>query len=110
MKAKSAKLTIKHEFINKYTIKEKKGSGGTALAFLTTEKETKKDYIVKFLSPEKIDFFEREVNILEKLKTKNNPNIISMIEYGKGYFHIDEEKYYIVLEYAPNRELVDYVY
>ncbi len=50
MKAKSAKLTIKHEFINKYTIKEKKGSGGTALAFLITEKETKKDFIVKFLS------------------------------------------------------------
>ena len=110
MKAKSAKLTIKHEFINKYTIKEKKGSGGTALAFLITEKETKKDYIVKFLSPEKIDFFEREVNILEKLKTQNNPNIISMIEYGKGYFHIDEDKYYIVLEYATNRELGDYVY
>ena len=53
MKAKSAKLTIKHEFINKYTKKEKKGSGGTALAFLITEKETKKDYIVKFLSPRK---------------------------------------------------------
>jgi len=57
MKAKSAKLTIKHEFINKYTIKEKKGSGGTALAFLITEKETKKDYIVKFLPPEKNCFF-----------------------------------------------------
>ena len=109
MKAKSGNLTIKHVFINKYTIKEKIGSGGTALAFIITEKETKIDYIAKFLSPNKNIFFEREVNILETLKTQNNPNIISFVESGKGYFHIEEEKNYIVLEYAPNRELYDYV-
>ena len=60
MKAKSAKLTIKHEFINKYTIKEKKGSGGTALAFLITEKETKKITSLNFYLLKKLIFLKEK--------------------------------------------------
>ena len=51
------------------------------------------------------------MTILRNLKAENNPNIIQIIESGKT--SIERIEYpdlnYIILEYASNRELYDYV-
>ena len=107
MKSKSASLGSEHLFNEKYTIKEKKGGGGTAKAFLVLEKKTQKEYIAKII--EDYDNYKREIKIYEKLNAKNNPNIIKMIDHGIGYIQYERKQNYIILEYAPNRELFDYV-
>lgn len=68
MKSKSASLGSEHLFNEKYTIKEKKGGGGTAKAFLVLEKKTQKEYIAKII--EDYDNYKREIKIYEKLKLK----------------------------------------
>ena len=104
------------DFNEKYIIKEKKGSGGTAQAFVVVEKNTKTKYIAKIIDKDTDKFFEREVEILNILNNKNNPNIIRIIESGQGFIDMKdeekgekEEKKYMILEYAHNRELDDYV-
>ena len=103
----------KDSFNKKYIIKSKKGFGGTAKAFLVYEKSSKKTYVAKLVPLKKKDFFEKEVEALTQLNKENNPNIIRLIDSGIGLFDVSdnkkEEKYYIILEYAHNRELYDYI-
>ena len=111
MKAKSSPISVKELFNEKYKIKEKKGSGGSAKAFVVVVKETKREYIAKLVDNN--DYFQREVSILSTLKGQNNPNIIRIMDSGRGYIdrinHPKEEMNYIILEYAANRELFDFV-
>ena len=103
----------KDSFNKKYRIKSKKGFGGTAKAFLVYEKSSKKTYVTKLLSMEQKNSFDREIEALTQLNKENNPNIIRLIDSGIGLFNRPdnkkEEKYYIILEYAHNRELYDYI-
>ena len=57
MKAKSSPISAKELFNEKYKIKEKKGSGGSAKAFVVVEKETKREYIAKLVDNN--DYFQR---------------------------------------------------
>ena len=104
----------KELFNKKYVIVSKKGWGGTAKTFLVNERKTSKKYIAKIIEKEDKDFFDREVNFLNILNKEKNPNIIKKIDHGIGYIgkfnHDKKEKKYIILEYAPHRELFDYIY
>lgn len=109
MKSKSGPITSKEIFSDKYKIIEKKGIGGTARVYLVIEKDTNQEYIAKLVKDN--DYFNREKTILRNLKAENNQNIIQIIESGKT--SIERIEYpdlnYIILEYASNRELYDYV-
>ena len=72
------------EIDSKYKIIEKIGAGGQANAFLVEEKETKKEYVAKVLKREDSKTIKNEIDILKELKAYNNPNIIKIIDSGKG--------------------------
>ena len=70
------------EIDGKYIIKEKKGSGGTANAFLVTEKGNNTEYIAKVLKKDNEDtrtYYNNEVKYLTIFKNDNNPNVIKLL-------------------------------
>ena len=97
---------------NKYTILEKKGKGATAKVYLVEENTTKKHYAAKILI-KIISSFEREVDILKRVSSLNNPYIINLIDYGEGPVKLgsnpEETKQFAVLEYASKGVLFDYI-
>lgn len=107
------------EIDGKYIIKEKKGSGGTANAFLVTEKGNNTEYIAKVLKKDNEDtrtYYNNEVKYLTIFKNDNNPNVIKIIDNGEGPVIRRNRnngqpltKKYIVLENAPYRELADFI-
>ena len=98
---------------NKYDILEKKGSGATAKVYLVKDQEANKIYAAKVMK-EQTAYFDKEIEILNSLKSVNNPFMINLIDNGTGNVVLKnkvlENKQYIVLEYAPKGELFNYVY
>ena len=103
----------------KYLIIKKKGSGGTANAFLVQQKGNDTNYIAKVLKVEDkkyIKYHENEVKYLKILKEYSFPFVLNIIDNGEGPIIRKNRnkglpliKKYIVLEYAPNRELADFI-
>ena len=97
---------------DKYEILENKGKGSSAMVYLAKNKETKKNYAIKVFKDISSDF-KNEISFQEKVSLLNIPYLIKLIEYGNGPIRInyeEEEKQYIVLDYASNGELFDYIY
>ena len=98
---------------NKYTILEKKGRGATANVFLVEDKNDKTKYAVKVLK-EITPYFEKEIEILQKVSILKNPYIINLIHYGEGPVKKSSKpetnNQYMVLDYASKGELFDYIY
>ena len=110
---------IEETIDKKYLIIEKKGSGGTANAFLVKQKDNDTNYIAKVLKVEDkkyLQYHENEVKYLKKLKKYSFPFVLNIIDNGEGPIIRKNRnkglpliKKYIVLEYAPNRELADFI-
>ena len=105
---------------SKYIIKRKLGSGGTSSVFIVTEINNNTEYVAKVLQDkddeEIIKQYNNEIKYLTELKQKNIPNIINIIDSGEGPIirknkndGKPEIKKYIVLEYAKNRQLFDFI-
>ena len=103
----------------KYLIIKKEGSGGTANAFLVKEKGNDTNYIAKVLKVEDEEteqYHENEVKYLNILKKYSIPYVLNIIDNGEGPIirknrnkGLPLTKKYIILEYAPNRELADFI-
>ena len=110
---------------DKFNIIEKKGKGGTANVFLVKEIGQTTEYVAKIpltvndkgenCYEDNVKYLEKEIKYLTILNELNNPNILNIIDNGEGkiirYNRNNGEpviRKYIVLEYAPNRELADY--
>ncbi len=68
---------------NKYLILAKSGKGATSKVYLVEDKKDKKLYAAKVLK-EGNTSFKKEIKLLEKVSSLNNPFIINLIEYGEG--------------------------
>ena len=98
---------------SRYIILDKKGHGATANVYLVKEANNPTVYAAKVLK-KKSDLFDREINILNTLKTANNPNIVNIISSGEGLINRKNRpqkiNQYLVLEYASKGELFNYIY
>ena len=97
---------------DKYEILEQKGKGSYGIVYLVEDKKTKNNYAMKIFKNKTSDF-ENEKEILEKVSVLKNENVTNLIEYGEGLIKInskEENKQYIVLDYASKGELFDYIY
>ena len=54
------------------------------------------------------------LNETKTLSSIRSSHVVNMITYGKGYYEdgysLEENKYYIILDYIENGDLFDYVY
>ena len=110
---------IEETIDTKYLILEKKDSGGTANAFLVQQKGNETEYIAKVLKVEDEEteqYHENEVKYLKILKKYSLPYVLNIIDNGEGPIIRKNRnnglpliKKYIVLEFAPNRELADFI-
>ena len=111
---------IEETIDTRYKIIMKKGSGGTANAFLVEDKNNNNAlYVIKIYKFNKEinkTYYANEVKCLNILKQIHNPYILNIITNGEGpVIRIKKNKglplikKYIVLEYAPNRELADFI-
>ena len=98
---------------NKYTIIEdkEKGFGAYSTVYLAENIINKNQYAIKVLN-ELTPSFEKEISMLKKASSINNPYIINLVDFGEDFFKIgkiDGNKQYAVLEYASNGELFDFL-
>ena len=107
--------------LNKYLVLKPFDNGGTANIYLVEEIKTGKKYIEKVFNNSK--YYEIELNILKHLSSLNSPNIIKLISYSDEQTKIDNEsnnesndndndnenKKYIILDYIPNKDLLNYI-
>ena len=64
-----------------------------------------KFYATKVLK-ESSNIFEKEINILNTLKSANNQNIVNIISSGEGI----SKNQYLVYEYTSKDEVFNYIY
>ena len=114
---------------NTYIILKKKGSGLTSIVYKAKKKNDCNNQeqivaakIIKILSEKKIklmkisldELFIKEVNILKAIKEYNCPYIANYIDDGKGEVKRPNKETtthnYLILDYAKNGCLYDYVY
>ena len=114
---------------NIYIILQKKGSGLTSIVYKAKNKNDCNNQeqilaakVIKILSEKKIklmnisldDLFIKEVNILKAIKEYNCPYIANYIDDGKGEVKRPNKETtihnYLILEYAKNGCLFDYIY
>ena len=96
---------------SKYTIINKKGHGQFGNVFLVEDTTNKFLYAAK-VSKKKSHTFQNEIDILNELNELNNPYIIRMITSGEGVINrnnTQKTSQYIILENAPNKELLKYI-
>jgi serine/threonine protein kinase len=97
---------------SKYIIINKKGHGNTSVVYVVKEVTNQMIYAAKVLKNPS-NLFQNELDILNSLKELKNPYIVNVITSGVGI--IDRKNYkkqrqYIILENAPNGELINYIY
>ena len=100
--------TIGNQYIIKKTIDT---SGATSTVYLVECIKTGKTYAAKVYDNYS-DYFYNEVEILKKLSSSNNSNIIHLISWGEEYIvndESDEKKQFIVMDYLPNKDLFTYI-
>ena len=98
---------------NRYEIIEQKGHGATANVYTVKELNNQTIYAAKVLKKHS-NLFDKEVNILNALRTENCPNIVNLIGSGEGIINRKNREptknQYLVLEYASKGELFNYIY
>lgn len=101
---------------NKYNLYKKIGTGATCKVKLAKDKETQKTVAVKILTGTvgKLSVnkhYNAEIDMLKKI---NHPNIINLKDGNRGTIKKPDGRQktvdYIVLEYAANGELFDYLF
>ena len=108
------KDNIKEQIDSKYLIEEKIGSGLSSKVFLVKEIISKKEYVAKVFK-EKFQFlYYKEINILNKLKEKNNEYIIKFVNSGEGEVirknRETTKSKYCIFEYACYGKIYDFIY
>ena len=107
------KPDIIEQINNKYLILEKVSTHEKINVFLVKNKQTDIKYIAK-VSKRNDDSFENEINILKSLNKNGNEYIINLIDSGEGEiirkYKEPKKSKYIILEYAPNESIFDYLY
>lgn len=97
----------------KYSILQKIGFGLTSNVYKVKEISGDNIYAVKVFT-KLFECYEREIEILNELKNLNHEYIVNLIDNGKGSIisanKLTDNIRYIVLEYAPKKELGDYIY
>ena len=99
----------------KYHLFQKLGEGSTASVYLGHSPcdKTHTLYSFKIVNPDKNDktLFEREVEMLGQI---DHENVMKVYHSGMGKLQKANgeinERYYIMLEYLPHGELLDYIY
>ena len=94
-------------------ILEKVGTHEKINVFLVKNKQTDIKYMAK-ASKRNDDSFENEINILKSLNKNGNEYIINLIDSGEGEiirkYKEPKKSKYLILEYAPNESIFDYLY
>ena len=107
------KTDIIEQINNKYLILEKVGADEKTNVFLVKNKQTDIKYMAK-VSKRNDDSFENEINILKSPSKNGNEYIINLIDSGEGEiirkYKEPKKSKYIILEYAPNESIFDYLY
>ncbi len=90
-------------FNNRYSLKEKIGSGGMSDVYLADDLTLNRPVAVKILHPE----FARDPSYIQRFRYEaqsaanlNHPNIVSVYDWGN-----EGDVYYIVMEYVEGRDL-----
>ena len=103
----------KAQIDDKYIIIKKLSYGGQANIFLIREKYSDKVYVAKVPIEEGDSFLTSEIQILKYLKDNQTPYIINIVNNGNGEIIRKNREpvkiSYIILEYAKNRDLEQYV-
>jgi len=98
---------------NKYLILEDKGNGTSAKVYLVEDIKDKKQYAAKVFSIDP-SLFEKEIDILKKVSTLNNPYIMKFIDSGEGPVKEPSKPKrnfkYAILEYVSKGILYDYIH
>ena len=94
----------------KYNIIKKISEGGYGKVYLAEDQITKEKFAIKVIieiTPE----FEKEISILKKVSSLNNPYIINLKNYGESQIkkNSKEINQYIIMEYASNGDFYDYI-
>ena len=89
---------------SKYIIEDKKDIE-PQLMFIQCMNNEEKFYATKVLK-ESSNLFEKEINILNTLKSANNQNIVNIISSGEGL----SKNQYLVHEYTSKDEVFNYIY
>lgn len=92
-----------HILFQKYCLIEKLGSGGSSTVYLAHHMNLDMPVIIKRLhkTPQMIESFSNEVNILKNLKNPNIPLLYDVQE--------DDNYHYLIEEYLEGESLVSYV-
>ena len=105
-------MEAKETIDNKYVILQEKGEGASSNVFLVEDSNTNQIYAAKVLK-ESSKLFDAEIEILNSLKSINNPYIIKLIKNDTGFIIRKdkpiEKKQYLILEYAEKGELFNYI-
>ena len=98
---------------NKYKILERKGKGGFGVVYKAEDVQTKKVYALKIKVKGDESDFENEIKMLKIVTQLKNPYIINIIDSGKELIKADleeeENRQYIIMDYASKGELFDYI-
>ena len=99
---------------NKYKILERKGKGAFGAVFKAEDMQTKKLYAVKIKIKGDESEFENEIKMLKIVSQLKNPYIINIIDSGKELikadFEKEENRQYIIMDYASKGALYDYIF
>ena len=98
---------------NRYKILEdkEKGSGTFSNVYLAEDLTNQKHFAVKILKTLTPDF-EKEISILQKVSSINNPYIVNLVDSGNEFLTIGENpgyKQYAILEYCSRGDLFDFI-
>ena len=95
----------------RYLILEKLENQKNAKIFLVKEKESNKSYVAKVFKEETSEI---EIEILNILKTNNNPYTVKIIYSGEGEIirknKEPKKRKYFISEFCPYGNLFDYIY
>jgi serine/threonine protein kinase len=87
--------------------------GATSKVYLVKSIKNGETYAAKIYN-EPSNCYLNEIEMLERLSSLNNNNIINLISYGEDYIENNgiqenEKKNYIILDYLPNKDLFLYI-
>ena len=104
-------INIQETIDNRYIIINKLGYGLTSNVYLVKDKINQTLYAAKVLKKPS-EYFQNEINILNELRVINNSHLVNLITSGEGIIsrgNKEKKRQYIILENAPNRELMNYI-
>ena len=105
-------METKETIDNKYIILQEKGEGASSNVFLVKDLTSEEKYAAKVLKKSSI-LFDTEIEILNSLKSINNPYIINIINNDTGLIVRKDKpikkQQYLILEYAEKGELLNYI-